>query len=145
MYRSGSLAANVVYQQIKFNSVAGDFASTVPGLTTQSATQAGVSYVIGPVKLFGQYQYIKNSITTGDVHVNFGQLGTAIELGTGRILASDGFSKSGGQGDAVRNTFSIAYDYSLSKRTDVYAAFLVDHASKLSSGDTVGAGIRTVF
>ena len=145
MYRNGALAANVVYQQIKFNSVAGDLAATVPGLTTQSATQAGVSYEIGAVKLYGQYQYVKNSITSGDVHVNFGQLGTAIQLGTGRILASDGFSKSGGQGDAIRNTFSVAYDYPLSKRTDVYAAFLVDHASHLSSGDTVGVGVRTLF
>jgi predicted porin len=145
MYRNGPLAANVVYQQIKFNSVAGDLAATVPGLTTQSATQAGASYEIGPVKLFGQYQYVKNSITSGDVHVNFGQLGTAIQVGTGRILASDGFSKSGGQGHSVRNTFSMAYDYPLSKRTDVYTAFLVDHASRLSSGDTVGVGMRTVF
>ncbi|WP_175103590.1 porin [Pararobbsia alpina] len=145
VYHDGPLAANVVYQQIKFNNVAGDLAATVPGLTTQSATQAGVTYEIGPVKLYGQYQYIKNSITSGDVHENFGQLGTAIQVGPGKILASDGFSKSGGQGDFIRNTFSVAYDYPLSKRTDVYGAFLVDHATHYSSGDTIGAGIRTVF
>lgn len=145
IYRNGSLAANVVYQQIKFNSVPGDLAATVPGLTTQSAVQAGASYIFGIVKLYGQYQYVLNSIASGDVHVNVGQVGAAVQLAVGKILASDAFSKSGGQGHAYRNTWAVAYDYQISKRTDVYTAVLGDRATNLSSGDTVGVGIRTLF
>jgi predicted porin len=144
-YKRGPFAANAVYQQIKFNSTPGDFGATVPGLTTQSATQLGATYDLGFVKVYAQYQFIQNSITTGDVHVNFGQLGVAIPLGTGSILASDAYSKSGGNGSSIRNTWAVAYDYPLSKRTDVYAAFLSDRATNFSAGDTAGVGIRTRF
>jgi predicted porin len=107
--------------------------------------QAGASYIVGIVKLYGQYQYVHNSIASGDVHVNVGQIGAEVRLGMGRILASDAFSKSGGRGHAVRNTWAVAYDYQLSKRTDIYGAVLGDRATNLSSGDTVGVGIRTLF
>lgn len=49
-------------------------------------------------------------------------LGAAVQLGVGKILASDALSKSGGQGHAYRNTWAGAYDYQISKRTDVYTA-----------------------
>jgi predicted porin len=144
-YRGGSVTANVVYQQIKFNSVPGDFASSVPGLSTQSAVQAGATYDVGIVKLYGQYQYISNAIASGAYHVNFGELGAAIQAGTGTVLISDGMSKSGGERDEFRNTWSVGYDYPLSRRTLVYAAVLGDHATHFSSGYTLGGGIRTLF
>jgi predicted porin len=53
-------------------------------------------------------------------------------------------SKSGGQRDEFRNTWSVGYDYPLSRRTIVYAAVLGDRATHFSSGYTVG-GIRTLF
>jgi len=145
MYRGGPLSANVTYQQLKFNSTPGDFAATVPGLTTQSAVQAGATYDFGRFKLYGQYQYVMNAIAVAGYHVNFGQLGASIKVGVGSILLSDAFSKSGGASDAVRNTWSVGYDYPLSVRTIVYAAVLGDHASHYSSGHTIGAGIRTLF
>ncbi|MFM0122676.1 porin [Paraburkholderia sp. RL18-101-BIB-B] len=145
IYRSGALAANVVYQQIKFNTVAGDLAASVPGLSTQSAVQAGTTYDFGTVKLYGQYQYVSNAISGGGYHVNFGELGASIKVGTGSILMSDGMSKSGGQRDDFRNTWSVGYDYPLSGRTIVYAAVLGDHATNFSYGYTVGGGIRTMF
>jgi len=145
LYHGGAFNANVVYQQIKFNSVPGDFAASVPGLSTQSAVQAGATYEIGAVKLYGQYQYISNAIAGGGYHVNFGELGASIRVGTGTVLMSDGMSKSGGQRDEFRNTWSLGYDYPLSKRTLVYGAVLGDHATHFSSGYTVGGGIRTLF
>ncbi|WP_438390526.1 porin [Caballeronia sp. DA-9] len=145
VYRNSNLSANVTYQQIKFNNAPGDFAATAPGFSTQSAVQAGASYEVGPVKLYGQYQYVSNAIASGGYHVNFGQLGAAIRLGLGSVLVSDGYSKSGGARGEMRNTWSAGYDYPLSKRTTVYGAVLGDHASRLSSGYTVGAGIRTLF
>src|SRR5258706_11407486 len=145
IYRGGPLAAHPALQQIKFNSVPGDLSASIPGLTTQSAVQAGVTYEIGAVKLYGQYQYVLNAIANGGFHVNFGQIGASIKVGVGSILMSDGFSKSGGQRDDIRNTWSVGYDYPLSGRTVVYGAVLGDHASNFSSGHTIGVGIRTLF
>ena len=44
-----------------------------------------------------------------------------------------------------RNTWAVGYDYSLSKRTDVYAAYMRDKVTSLSSADTFGVGIRAKF
>ena len=45
----------------------------------------------------------------------------------------------------TRQTWAVGYDYPLSKRTDVYAAYMNDHISGLSNGNTFGAGIRAKF
>jgi len=144
-YNRGSFAASAVYQQIKFSVNPGDLTTNLPGLTTQSVANLGVSYNFNFVKVYGQYQHIWDSVASGDVGINTGQLGVSIPVGTGAILASDAYSKSEGGSTVYRNTWAIGYDYPLSKRTDIYAAFLSDRASRLSSGDTLGAGIRTTF
>lgn len=144
-YSNGGFATSLVYQQIKFSLTAGDLDTVLPGLTTQSVVNLGTSYDMGVVKLFGQYQHVWDSVTTGNVGIDTGQLGFSIPVGVGSVLGSDAYSKSSGGSSVYRNTWAIAYDYPLSKRTDIYAAFLSDRASRMSSGNTVGGGIRTGF
>ncbi|CAB3747993.1 porin [Paraburkholderia solisilvae] len=144
-YNNGGFATSVVYQQIKFSLNAGDLGTVLPGLTTQSVVNIGMSYDMGFVKLYGQYQHVWDSITTGDVGIDTGQLGFSIPVGVGRILGSDAYSKSSGNSSVYRNTWALSYDYPLSKRTDLYAAFLSDRASRMSTGTTIGGGIRTTF
>ena len=90
-------------------------------------------------------QYIKNTINTGDAKSNGGQLGVSIPVGPGSILASYAYTKTSGAVDVKRNTWAVGYDYALSKRTDVYAAYFRDKVSDLSSADTFGVGIRAKF
>ena len=40
---------------------------------------------------------------------------------------------------------SLGYSHTLSKRTDLYAAYMNDQLSSLSTGQTIGAGIRAKF
>jgi predicted porin len=117
----------------------------LPGLTTQSVANLGVSYDLNYVKLYGQYQHVWDSISNGDVGIDTGQVGFAIPVGIGRILGSDAYSKSTGHSSVYRNTWSLSYDYPLSTRTDIYAAVLSDRASRMSSGTTIGGGLRTQF
>jgi len=146
-YNQGPLSASAVWQQIKFNINPGDLSTVLPGLTTQSVASTGLSYDFGVFKIFGQYQHVWDTILTGNVGINTGQLGTSIPVGFGKILASDAYSKSAGTGTSgvSRNTWSVGYDYPLSKSTDIYAAVLGDRASNLSSGHTIGGGVRTDF
>lgn len=144
-YNNGGFATAVVYQRIKYSLNAGDLNTVLPGLTTQSVVNVGASYDIGFVKLYGQYQHVWDAISSGNVGIDTGQLGFAIPVGAGRILGSDAYSKSSGNSSVYRNTWALSYDYSLSKRTDLYAAVLSDRASRMSTGTTIGGGIRTSF
>ena len=44
-------------------------------------------------------------------------------------MASYAYSRDGGGFDQTRQTAAIGYDYPLSKRTDIYAAYMYDHIS----------------
>ena len=41
--------------------------------------------------------------------------------------------------------FALGYVHNLSKRTDIYAAYMNDKVSSLSGGDTFGGGVRMKF
>jgi predicted porin len=145
LYFNGPFAATVAYQQVRFNNTPGDLGTIVPGFRDQRAVQLGVTYDLSFVKLFGQYQYIRNTIDSGDVTMNGGQLGVSIPFGGGNVLASYAYTRSTGASDVKRNTWALGYDYNLSKRTDVYVAYMSDRATDLSNGSTYGVGMRVKF
>ncbi|WP_152766755.1 porin [Paraburkholderia franconis] len=144
-YNTGGFATSVVYQKIKYSLNAGDLGTVLPGLTTQSVVNVGALYDLSFVKLYGQYQHVWDSISNGDVGIDTGQIGFSIPVGLGRILGSDAYSKSSGHSSVYRNTWALSYDYALSKRPDMYVAVLSDRASRMSTGTTVGRGLRTQF
>lgn len=147
-YFNGPLAATVAFQQVKFNAVPGDL--TAAGLDKQNAVLAGLSYDFKVVKLFAQGQYIKTdalaTAATGDIKHTSGQIGASVPIGAGSLLASYGYVKAKNDlDDFKRNTFALAYDYNLSKRTDVYAAYFYDKITGIEHGDSYGVGIRHKF
>ncbi|BDD93180.1 porin [Pandoraea sp. NE5] len=149
LYFHGPFAATGVYQYVNFNSAPGDLGSSNPfnpvPFTSQSVGQLGLSYNLKYVKVFGQYMYTYNDRQEASWHVNTVQGGISVPAGPGSILASYAYSRDGGGLDQTRQTWSFGYDYPLSKHTDIYAAFMNDHISGESTGETYGAGIRTTF
>jgi len=156
MYFNGPFAATVAYQQVKFDSTPGDLLNggfgnnpALVGFDKQSAVLAGASYDFRVVKVFVQGQYIKSSVNNnpaGDLKHTNGQAGVSVPIGAGSLLASYGYDKS--KNDVAsfnRNTAAVAYDYNLSKRTDVYAAYFYDKLSDSAHGDTFGVGMRHKF
>ncbi|QJP72935.1 porin [Burkholderia glumae] len=144
-YFRGPLAMTAVYQYVNFNNAPGDLGSLVAGMKSQSVTQLGISYDLKFAKLYGQYMYTKNDLQGGSWHVNTAQGGVSVPLGAGSALASYAYSRDTGGLDQTRQTWAVSYDYPLSKRTDLYAAYLLDRLSNQSSGDTLGAGMRVRF
>ncbi|WP_420992739.1 porin [Cupriavidus sp. 30B13] len=152
-YFNGPIAATLAFQQVKFDSTPGDItASTSPllaGFSKQNAVQAGLSYDFQVVKVFAQGQYIKTDIDNnpnGDIKHYNGQVGVSVPIGAGSVLASYAYDKTKNSvADFKRNTVAVAYDYNLSKRTDVYAAYFYDRITDLSHGDTFGVGVRHKF
>lgn len=72
------------------------------------------------------------------------QVGVSAPLGGGSVLASwvkTDLSVS----NLDRKTFTLGYDYFLSKRTDVYAMFMNDRITHQTKGNSFGVGIRHRF
>jgi len=145
LYFQGAFAATGVYQYMNFNQAPGDLTQLVPGLKSQSVSQLGLTYDLKYVKLFGQYMYTYNDQQQGSWHVNTTQAGVTVPVGVGAIKASYAYSRDAGGLDQTRKTWAVGYDYPLSKRTDVYAAYLNDHITSESTGNTFGVGIRAKF
>jgi predicted porin len=145
LYFHGAFAATGVYQYVNFNSSPGDLDSLVTGMKSQGTGQLGLSYDFKFVKLYGQYMYTSNNQQVSGWHVNTAQGGVTVPAGPGTIMASYAYSRDSGGLDQTRQTAAVGYDYPLSKRTDVYAAYLYDKISSQSSGDTFGVGIRAKF
>ena len=154
LYFHGPFAATGVFQYVNFNNVPGDlenppsvaFGGSVVPFKSQYVGQFGASYDLKFVKFYGQYMYTHNDQIAGSSwHVNTEQGGVTVPVGPGTVMASFAYSRDAGGLDQTRKTWALGYDYPLSKRTDVYAAYMNDRLSGLSDGNTFGAGIRAKF
>jgi predicted porin len=150
LYLHGAFTATGVYQYVNFNNAPGDLTSLAQGvglasMKSQSIAQLGATYDLKYVKFFGQYMYTYNAQDIGNWHVNTAQGGIVIPVDVGSIMASFVYSRDGGGLDQTRQTASVGYDYPLSKSTDVYVAYMYDHLSNQTPGDSYGVGIRTRF
>lgn len=132
-YVSGPLAAALVYQKVQK-----DGATAVDDTTVW---QGNGSYDFGIVKLFGQYAKATND--TKKIDYKIYEAGIAVPIGLGKLLAQYGqISPSAGAG---RKTWTVGYDYFLSKRTDVYAMAMSDKLTGLAGGNSFSVGMRHRF
>jgi predicted porin len=145
LYFGGPFAATVAYQQVK-NTSDLRFGGNLPaGFDNQKAWQVGLSYNLGFAKLFGQYGLVDTEATV-ESEAKIAQLGASVPIGAGALLLSYGHDeREADTGDATYKIASLGYDYNLSKRTDVYAVYMAERLTGVSSGSTYAAGIRHKF
>ncbi|MBT9486869.1 MAG: porin [Rubrivivax sp.] len=103
--------------------------------------QLGGSYDFKVAKLFGQYGSVDNDASGNSYDIT--GFGASVPVGAGSLLAQWG-AVSPDVG-SKRTTFSVGYDYFLSKRTDLYAVYMSDKISGLDTGTTYAVGIRHRF
>lgn len=144
LYFGGPFAGTVAYQKVK------------PGTADGSTTwQLGASYDFTVVKLFAQYGQVKDD--TLNSKYKLADVGVSVPAGPGGkilfqygSLTTDAFA-AGGTAYSGRKTFSLGYDYNLSKRTDVYLAYMHDHKTQgtastaYDNGQTYALGVRHKF
>lgn len=143
-FGAGPLSLNLAMQQVEVPSGAPEV------ITKQTATLLSGAYVVGPARITAQYQEIKNDTPTIDVKHKSYQLGASIKAGPGSVLASFGNVKTSDNdpttANSKRDTWALGYDYFLSKRTDVYAAWYETKVNTTGIKNTaVGVGIRHRF
>ena len=115
------------------------------GFNRQNAWQLGATYDIRVVRLFAQYGKVDTHAGTSS-KTSLYQLGASVPIGQGSVIASYGRSNGRfGLSDSTDRTISVGYDYNLSKGTDLYAAYLNERQTSLTSGNLVAAGMRLRF
>lgn len=165
-YNMGPFSAMLTYEDAGNTSVAGTLTSLAGTKSAYTANQKvwnlGASYDFGVLKAFGQYTNVKTSsmysydstsstpatIATGlNIKDKIWQLGVSVPVtGNSSVLASFGQKKNQDSGTTTKNeVFSLAYDYILSKRTDVYAGIMNERQTSLESGQSFAVGVRHSF
>lgn len=157
-YLAGPFGVTATYQNFKTVTTAGSPVNALsvnfaPG-DEQKVWQLGASYDFGGAKLFGQYTGGKQEFAVGgdDLESKQWQIGVSVPMGAGALLASYGQVKYEEGPDEFKNKiFTIGYDYNLSKRTDVYAAYMYDSnddndaTTDWETGNTFAVGVRHRF
>ena len=105
-------------------------------------------YFGGPLTLTGFYENadINNPVNTllANNQKYWMLLGAYAPLGNGKLLA-EWVKTEWSTPDVSRKTFTLGYDYNLSKRTDVYAMYMNDKITSQTNGNSYGVGIRHRF
>jgi predicted porin len=131
LYFGGDLGLGFAWQSAKKG-------ATEPDTTTW---QLSGSYKLGDAKLYAQYGKVDN--TTTNLNYKHTGLGADYTIGAGKVLVQ--WAHVGASAGPSLSTFSVGYDYFLSKRTDLYGVFMSERKTGLSTGSSYGVGVRTRF
>jgi predicted porin len=139
LYFHGPFAATLAYENTTADTT-NSFVGVYPTGSTQKVTQLGLSYDFAPAKVY--FQYERNDTPGIASTLNTLQVGAKINVGRGNILAS--YAKTDGVVD--HKTFSLGYDYDMSKRTDIYTMYMNDQAAAyVDTVNSFSVGIRHRF
>jgi predicted porin len=158
LYFNGPLSLTVAYHDVEVRNPT-DTTATGPSNVVQiplsattnlTATEQklwliGGSYDFNVVKVFATYDQAKHDI---DLRDKTGTLGVSIPTGgAGKILGSVAQTRrtSSSFDERRRTTYSVGYDYSLSKRTELYAFLLNDKVTSFENEQSLALGVRHRF
>jgi predicted porin len=115
-------------------------------VSEQTAYLGGFNYDFKVVKVYAATVGTQTYGERASSHTY--ELGVSVPVSAvGTVLAewSRTARNATGIADSARNTGTIAYDYTLSKRTDVYVLAMYDKRSDAASGKTAAVGVRHNF
>jgi len=139
-YNAGPLSAMVTY-------VSGGLNPNTAYTAKEKVIDVGASYDFGVAKAFVQLTNIKDKTTDNkDKIYQIGVSAPVSEKAT--VMASYGELKDTFNPTGVKKSdkvLSVGYDYVLSKRTDVYGAFMSNSQTTLESGQSIAVGLKHNF
>jgi len=139
LYFNGPLTLTAFYEHDQISNPA---PTTYFG-TTKKDWMLGGAYDFSVVKAYLTYGQAKSD--DSPIKAKTTQVGASIPLGgPGKVLASWAQTKLTDV-DLKRKTFTLGYDYNLSKRTDVYAMLMNDRITNQDTGNSFGIGMRHSF
>ena len=139
-YISGPFAATVVAERIRNSSQ-----PLPPGFDRQTVLHGAATYDFQFLRVYGQAGQIKTQATEDATTTSY-QLGAAVPFGTSLVMIAYGYQRVSTPLQATTDRIaSIAYDYFLSKATDIYVAASYERLGSLSSGNSIAGGVRLRF
>jgi predicted porin len=158
-----STGPSQVFKFQPYNSVTGAVYNLTPAMR-QNTWFIGGAYDFNVVKLYATYQKSSHVLPPGadsdhfDLKSSTAQIGASIPYGGGQFLVSAArteikadanyaalFGSNDWTSHVKRESISVGYDYFLSKRTDLYAAFMHDKITDSSGANSFGIGMRHRF
>lgn len=140
LYFSGPVTLTAFYERDQMSNPA--VPNTYLG-TTKTDWMVGGAYDFTVVKAFASYGQAKADNSPNKAKTT--QLGVSVPAGaTGKVLASWAQTKMSAT-DVSRKTFTVGYDYFLSKRTDLYVMAMNDRITHQTTGTSFGVGVRHRF
>lgn len=138
-YKRGPLYLGASYQRVR--------TGVIPPATSQTVYLLGGSYDFKWVRVYAAAERTNSSVT--NVQTNTYEGGVRVPVNaSGAVLlewARTNVKSSKSSDASTRDTASLGYDYSLSKRTDVYAVYSLDKIHGESAGNSYAVGIRHMF
>ncbi len=139
-YNAGPLSAMVTY-------VSGGLNPNSAYTAKEKVIDLGASYDFGVAKAFVQLTNIKDKTTDNKDKIY--QIGVSAPVSDkATVMASYGELKDTFNPTSTKKSdkvLSVGYDYVLSKRTDVYGAFMSNSQTTLESGQSIAVGIKHNF
>jgi predicted porin len=144
MYFAGPVAVSAYVMRTEIGSYGGTLGTTTYGAGRASDTYfVGASYDAGVAKLFATYQDAKQKVAGQEAKTY--QVSAAIPAGPGKVLVEFASTKYDATTDLTFKQTAVGYDLPLSKRTDVYANYLMSTKTAATNGNVFGVGIRHSF
>jgi len=138
IYKNGSFQAALSAQRVRG-------AVAMPG-TEQYLYLGGATYDAKFAKFYGALQTTNNKTARARSHTY--ELGLSVPVTTtSSILTEWARTKKNSPiaPNNTRNTISLGYDYSLSKRSDIYVVYMTDKLTGNTRGNTLAVGFQHKF
>ncbi|MBL8309718.1 MAG: porin [Burkholderiales bacterium] len=154
LYFNGPFALGGFVHNVRSNNPnAGTVGDVKLGFSQQKAWMLSGKAGFGVANVYANYERAKNDNyagAAGNAESKTWSLSADIAAGPGKVLAGYADTKwttspTSARNGSKRNTFTLGYDYNLSKRTDVYAMYLNDKITSYDRGNSFALGVRHRF
>ena len=139
LYSAGPLGLTAFWER---DEVTNPVPVALAGGATRTNWMLGGSYDATVAKGFITYGKSSSDLT-GVASKTTTSLGLSAPVGNGKVLAA--WAKTRVDGGNTRDTVTVGYDYTMSKRTDLYAMLMNDKITNYESGTSFGLGVRHRF
>ena len=146
-FNSGALSVGLVTEKI--SAMALNFSKPPANVRIDESQvwNLGASYDFKVAKLFAQV--VQTALRNPTTRIDFDtyNIGATVPVGAGQFMVSYGETAKSqtALADTKRRTATLAYEYNLSKRSDVYGVLINDRATRIADGTGIAFGIRHRF